>query len=248
MVSITDAENATTPYRYDGNGNQIAVVDALLQTSQSRYDEKGQQIEAILPDRTPNDDMDNPRLNTLYDRGGRRRAMPEGERSNSTYNAVGNLETHTDFNGKTTTYRYDAQNRLKDKDFEDDPSFHYTYTATGQIETIIDGRGVTHFKYDEWERLIGRTDPDGPYLPSGFTLEYAYDRAGNRTAVHTPNGSTTYTYDERNRLKTVTAPDDAVTTYFYNDVNNLVRTELPNHTVETRRYDDLNRLGDDNTL
>ncbi|MBE7385004.1 MAG: RHS repeat protein [Leptolyngbya sp. SIO1E4] len=56
-------------------------------------------------------------------------------------------------------------------------------------------------------RLIARTDPNAPYLPSGATIEYQYDEAGNRTAVSTPNGSVAYTYDERNRLETVLDED-----------------------------------------
>jgi hypothetical protein len=51
---------------------------------------------------------------------------------------VGNLETHIDFNGKTTIYHDDIQNFLKEEDFDNHPNFHYTYTATGQIETITD--------------------------------------------------------------------------------------------------------------
>ncbi|MEC4896176.1 MAG: hypothetical protein SAL07_25795, partial [Oscillatoria sp. PMC 1051.18] len=51
-----------------------------------------------------------------------------------------------------------------------------------------------------------------------------------------------YTYDERNRLETVTASEGGTTIYAYDDANNLIRTEFPNGVVETRRYDDLNRL------
>jgi YD repeat-containing protein len=90
--------------------------------------------------------------------------------------------------------------------------------------------------------LVSRIDPDGPYLASGATIEYEYDDAGNRTEVRTPNGVTTYEYDEQNRLEKVIDPDLAETKYFYDVGGNLERTELPNEVVETRKYDELNRL------
>jgi RHS repeat-associated protein len=117
----------------------------------------------------------------------------------------------------------------------------FTYTPTGQLETVTDNRGVTSYSYDELGRLLSRTDPDGPYLTSGASIEYGYDAAGNRTSVTTPTGTVEYAFDSQNRLKTVT--DDAgVTSYSYNDVGNLIRTELPNGVVETRTYDELSRL------
>ncbi|WP_375293876.1 RHS repeat domain-containing protein [Oscillatoria sp. HE19RPO] len=117
----------------------------------------------------------------------------------------------------------------------------FTYTPTGQLETVTDNRGVTSYSYDELGRLLSRTDPDGQYLASGASIEYGYDAAGNRTSVTTPTGTVEYTFDSQNRLKTVT--DDAgVTSYSYDEVGNLIRTELPNGVVETRTYDELNRL------
>lgn len=112
----------------------------------------------------------------------------------------------------------------------------YTYTATGQRETVIDARGTTTWDYDERDRLLSRTDPDGR------TISYTYDAASNRTSVTVPSGTITYTFDTLNRLSTVTDPNLGVTRYTYNPVSNLIRTELPNGTVETRDYNSLNRL------
>src|SRR5262245_25858020 len=72
--------------------------------------------------------------------------------------------------------------------------------------------------------------------------EALYDRAGNRTSVTIPAGTTTYTFDDLNRLDTVTDPDLGVTRYTYDPIGNLVRTERPNGTVETRDYDAVGHL------
>ncbi len=173
-----------------------------------------------------------------HDGNGRRIAtvLPEGQRSTSEYDAVGNVISTTDFNGETITYQYDERDRLIAKNFPDGSSTTYTYTLTGQRETVTDERGTTTYDYDAQGFLIKRIDPDGK------EINYTYDEAGNRTSVEIASGNTAYTYDELNRLKTVIAPDGGITSYFYNDNSNLIRTEFPNGTVETRQYDTLNRL------
>ena len=169
-------------------------------------------------------------------------ALPEGQRSNSTYDANGNLLTYTDFNGEVMSYQYDEQNRRTFLDLEDDADVTYTYTLNGLQETIVDGRGTTEFVYDSRNRLIARKDPKTPLTADGFTLQYQYDLAGNRTQVRTPGGFTDYEFDERNRLETVTDSAQGETTYRYDSESNLTGMVLPSGIVESRKYDRLNRL------
>ncbi|NEQ42484.1 MAG: tandem-95 repeat protein [Leptolyngbya sp. SIOISBB] len=234
--SVTDQEGKVTEYLYDNVGRLAGVRDAMGFLTQYRYDEVGRLVAA--------EDAEGNITEYEYDQVGRRTAveLPLGQRAISTYDAAGNLVSYTDFNGEVTQFEYDARNRLILKDYEDDADVSYTYCNCGQLRGITDGRGETLFSYDARGRLVARTDPDGPYLPSGATIEYTYDEAGNRTAVTTPNGSVSYGYDERNRLTTVVDEDFNLTTYGYDDANNLTRTEFPNGVVETREYDDLNRL------
>ncbi|WP_246259702.1 RHS repeat-associated core domain-containing protein [Oxynema aestuarii] len=237
VAAIDQAENKTE-YEYDALGRLTDVVQFLngeeIRTEYG-YDESGRLIWQ--------EDANNHRTNYEYDNLGRRTAveLPDTQRSTTEYDAVGNTFSVTDFNGDTITYNYDAQNRLIEKRVGETPIASFTYTPTGQLETITDSRGVTSYSYDELGRLLSRTDPDGPYLTSGASIEYGYDSAGNRTSVTTPTGTIEYAFEEQNRLKTVT--DDAgVTSYSYDEVGNLIRTELPNGVVETRTYDELSRL------
>ena len=166
----------------------------------------------------------------------------EGQSSSTSYDAVGNIVSYTDFDRDTTTYSYDEQNRLIEKQFLNDSSISYTYTINGLRETITDSRGTTTYTYDERDRLTSHTDPNGIYLANGNTIKYTYDVAGNRTSVTTPSGTVDYTFDAWNRLQTVTDSNTNTTVYTYDGVSNLIQTNLPNSVVETRSYDELNRL------
>nr|WP_275994356.1 RHS repeat-associated core domain-containing protein [Argonema antarcticum] len=257
------SDNPTTKTEYDKLGRKVAAIDQNGKITRYEYDDIGQLtdvvqvIDASVEVRTEYgydeanrlvwiEDANDHRTKYEYGKNGRRIAteLPLGKKSYTTYDAVGNIYTTTDFNGDSISYQYDEQNRLIKKEFSTASGIvpvTFTYTPSGQIDKIIDARGTTTFKYDERNRLISRTDPNGVYLASGNTLEYGYDVAGNRTEVRTPNGNVSYTYDEQNRLKTVTS-SQGTTTYFYDVAGNLVKTELPNGVVETRDYDELNRL------
>jgi RHS repeat-associated protein len=114
--------------------------------------------------------------------------------------------------------------------------FEYTYTPTGRRETVGDGRGTTSYAYDDLDRVVQVTQPDGRQVG------YAYDAAGNRTSMATRAGTVGYTYDEANRLSSVTDPWGGVTSYAYDPVGLRVQKTLPNGVGVDYRYDDLNRL------
>ena len=204
-----------TEYEYDELGNLTVQRDARGRETRYEYDGQGRRTATILP---------------------------LGQRSTSTYDTVGNLLSSTDFNGDTILREYDARNRLVFKDLPGSfPDVSFTYTATGQLDTVTDGRGLTEYSYDAQGRLLSRIDPDGSQIA------YTYDLAGNRTSVITTvvgnaPRETAYTFDAQNRQKTVTDPEGDVTEYFYDPSGRLVRTELPNNTFEIRQYDSLNRL------
>jgi RHS repeat-associated protein len=110
-----------------------------------------------------------------------------------------------------------------------------TYSPTGQVATQTDGRGLTQYQYDERDRLLLRTDPDGR------TIAYTYDAAGNRLSVASAAGTTQYAYDALNRLTSASDRRGGATQYAYDLAGNLLRTTLPNGVVDARAYDALNR-------
>jgi RHS repeat-associated protein len=163
------------------------------------------------------------------------RTLPLGQTETFAYDAAGNRTRHTDLNGETTTYSYDALNREVGRDYTNDADVTTTYTATGQVASVTDGRGTTSYSYDSRDRLTRLDYPDGGYV------EYGYDAAGNRVRLTTPHGETTYAFDVANRLTEVT-DTNGTTTYSYNAVGSRAGVSYPNGVETDYSYDRRNRL------
>ncbi len=235
VVGSTDQEGRATQFEYDALGRLTTVIDALEQRTEYQYDEQGN----LIGQR----DANGQETRFEYDGVGRRIAteLPLGQRSTASYDVAGNVVAKTDFNQQTIIYQYDSNNRLLERHYPDGTSIAFTYSPTGQRETVVDARGVTTYEYDQRGRLSSRTDPDGS------EIRYTYDAAGNRTSVTTSVAgnsprTTDYTFDVLNRIDTVTDPEGAVTHYTYDTAGRLIGTELPNGIVETRVYNVVNRL------
>jgi RHS repeat-associated protein len=219
--AATGGLNLVTSYGYDQVGNRISQTDANLHTTTYQYDQLGRRIG---------------------------RTLPAGQSESYAYDAAGNLKSKADFNGKTTTYAYDTSNRLltktPDASFAANP-ITFTYFPNGLRQTMGDPSGTTTYAYDNRNRVTSRQTPFG-------TLSYAYDAGGDVLAIASSNAngaSLTYTYDQLNRLSTVTdnrllsqGATSGVTTYNYDAVGNLLNFVYPNGVTSANSYDTLNRL------
>jgi RHS repeat-associated protein len=219
--AATGGLNLVTSYGYDQVGNRISQTDANLHTTTYQYDQLGRRIG---------------------------RTLPAGQSESYAYDAAGNLKSKADFNGKTTTYAYDTSNRLltktPDASFAANP-ITFTYFPNGLRQTMGDPSGTTTYAYDNRNRVTSRQTPFG-------TLSYAYDAGGDVLAIASSNAngaSLTYTYDQLNRLSTVTdnrllsqGATSGVKTYNYDAVGNLLNFVYPNGVTSANSYDTLNRL------
>lgn len=128
----------------------------------------------------------------------------------------------------------------------------YTYDGNSNVESItetkqINGSGkteITSQKFDPLDRpqTVTHIDYDGTQK----AIEYDYDIQGNRTAVKDPdNINTIYTFDNRNRLKTVIT-EAGTTRYTWWEDSLLKKVAYPNRTVCDRSdpgdYDAADRL------
>ena len=94
-----------------------------------------------------------------------------------------------DARGKTTTYVYDALNRLTQATFADGQGVSKTYdvapNGVGQLSSVTDPSGTTSFTYDANGRVLTKTQ-----IAQGVTLQLTYgrDSAGRVTSITYPSG------------------------------------------------------------
>ena len=121
------------------------------------------------------------------------RTLKDGTRIN--FNAQGYQTSLVDRNNNTTSYAYDADNRLTS--ITDPVGLVTTLTyASGKLQRITDPAGrQTQFQHDSAGNLIRITSPDGTFMT------YAYDGSGRLTqATDERGGVTTYSYDYAGRF------------------------------------------------
>lgn len=187
------------------------------------------------------------------------------------YNRNGTRETVTDPAGRATRYTYDGKNRLETVTTgfgtpeAATSTYHYYDDDLLELCTYPNGVVGAH-TYDRADRLLGIINTSGPSIVSQYDYfgidgagdPISYDPNGNRLIQVETNGGTTettrYTYDDLNRLKTVTYPADSIypsgreVVYTYDAVGNRVgelEQEPGGSTILADRqgiFDSLNRL------
>ncbi|WP_186767770.1 choice-of-anchor D domain-containing protein [Blastopirellula retiformator] len=148
-----------------------------------------------------------------------------------TYNDNGQILTETDPLGRVTTYTYDDLGRLIEATLPDPDGAVVTLQSLSETTT-----------YDVMGRIASITDI------YGVTTSYTYDHEGNLLTETTPLGTTTYEYDELNRLvkETSADPDGAgalsafVTIYAYNAVG-MLASVTTSSGVTSYAYDNRRR-------
>ena len=232
LLSVTRPHvGSTTLSAYDNAGQVSTVTDVNSQSKTYTYDGKGRVT-------VTTNNADNSTVEV-------------------TYTAAGEIETKTDEDDVSTSYYYN------------DPS-----TNTGLLYQVVDSEGnYIKYTYDDEGNVVERGYYDlddnltkktnylyqgtGHNMPgllfkeinadaaNSFT-QYTYDLAGNVQEVLDPEGNATdYTYDDLNRLKTVTqylGTSGITTSYEYDGQGNLISVEDAEGHITTYQYDDMGRL------
>src|SRR5690606_35573254 len=143
-------------YDYDRHLRPVSSTDQRGNTTEMTYDNTGRMLTRSAPSAL-------------------------GYVESWTYDAAGNITSHTDGRKNKTTYTYSTSNQLTSATDPMGGGRGYRCTPLGSLETV--------------------TTPRGKVTTSG------YDTAGNRTSVTTPLGEkTTLTYDKAGRILAKTDP------------------------------------------
>ncbi|MGI9302296.1 MAG: RHS repeat-associated core domain-containing protein [Gammaproteobacteria bacterium] len=240
LREVVGADNQTTTYEYDGNGNQKLITDPLNRETRSDYDPLDRLIATTDPLQGQTgygyDNQDNlatvtdPRgLTTTYTYNGfgdlTTQASPDTGATTYTYDAAGNRASQTDARGIAAHYTYDALNRLTHIQYPDS-SRNVTYAydnsgasnGTGRLTGMSDASGSTAYGYDGRNLVAeSRVIQGATYL-----TQYGYDGADNLIQITYPSGRIVdYTRDAAGRVSTVTTTDNGSTDTVARDIRYL---------------------------
>ena len=243
VLSKTSPGGAVVTYTYDTNNNlteeRTAGADVATQRTVYVYDERNQLIETrryvdtirFLSEETQYDGFGIP-FQTIDGRG---------NSTYVTYDRNNNLTQVYDAEGNSTEYRYDANgNKIcevfpnANNDFSlqniQGCSNFYTYDEANRLIKILNAENKeTVYFYDEAghvTKIIDRHEVQGSD-GSHMTLQ-DYDVFGNVFHTINPDGGTkTYSYDYKNRLRSMRNELGKIFTYTYDDADRLLSSVDP---------------------
>ena len=217
MIRTQTGSDFTT-YTYDAAGNPLTVTTA-----------NGEAVTGYAYDHLGN-------LTTMTD------AM--GQKETHTYDLNGNLLTTTDRNGNVTTFAYDDLGRQVNVQVKSAAgtllsSKQTAYTLTGQTLSEQNDTATVTWKYDALGRMTQESET------GGVVKNYTYNLADLRTGYQLLVGgaqkmNTTYTYDQMNRLSTVSENGAQAASYTYDKNGNRATMTNGNGTTVTYAYNAAN--------
>jgi RHS repeat-associated protein len=201
-----------TTYEYDGDGNLVKKIDPEKNVYAYTYDADNEQTEVEEPNKAT---------------------------TKTEYDGAGQVTKQTDGNGHSTTYK---RNVLEQVEEITDPLGRKTfkeYDLAGNLVAVIDAeKRTTSYKYDPDNRLTEISYSDGK-TP---TVKYEYNGDGDRTKMTDGTGTTSYEYDQLDRLTQTKDGHGDTIGYEYDLANELTKLTYPNGKAVSRAYDNTGRL------
>jgi RHS repeat-associated protein len=225
-----------TETRYDVVGNPTSRIDANGQVTTYAYDERDALFQVKESPNAWTDPASPPTgvITTQY-----------------AYDAAGYLTRMTRAMGdasyeRVTDYTHDGRGLLRrETQYPAWPTTTptlvtaYAYDPNGNPATLLDPLGqTTTSTYDALNRLT-LVDYSSAGTPD---VGRAYDSNGNRTSMTDGTGTTSYVYDEANRLTSVTSPGPNTIGYRYDLDGNRTKLIYPDATAVTYTFDKASQL------
>ncbi|HEU5371377.1 MAG TPA: RHS repeat-associated core domain-containing protein [Gaiellaceae bacterium] len=233
-VAGADPNQYTTSYVYDALGRLTQTTDPLGHITKQTYDADGNVVSST--------DGDNNLAQYSYDADNE---LTQITRTDGTllkygYDDNGNQTFQTDGANQPTSYGYDPLDRVASVTDPRNRTTQYGYDSAGNLTTLIDPSSrTTSYGYDAANELASVSYSDGTTPNVSFT----YTADGLRQTMADGTGTTTYSYDEANRLTGQSNPTSGQSVGYGYDLNgNLTALTYPNGHIVSRGYDNADRL------
>jgi RHS repeat-associated protein len=268
----TDGRGFLTTYTYEGVGNLKTVQRPSGYGSTTIERNSFGQVKSVT----------NPSgIKTIFDYNDHgltdKITMPLGISTSSTYDDASRLKSTTDANGKKNTFLYDENDNLRESTDADSKIVKHTYDENDNHKTVVNQKGEPQTMNYNWDDDTLKDETFGLHVK-----KYTYYEDGS-LKTHTrgngvfnynyfpdgrlqSDGQTSYTYDARGNIKTVTKvatsetlnlnydPNDRLDDYFdyygnkvdysYDNNNNVTEIIYPGNKTVKYTYDAVNRCTD----
>jgi RHS repeat-associated protein len=211
-LTITNPLGHTTKYSYDGDGNVESITDGNAHTTTYTYNGDNEQTKAEEPNKTITE--------TGYDGAGQIIAQTSGGKHTTKYgrNALEQAVKTIDALGRMTTKEYDKAGNLTKVTDAENRTTTYTYDHANRLTEVVYSSG------------------------NPATIKYEYDKDGERTKMTDGTGTTTYAYDQLDRLTRSENGHKESIEYEYDLANEQTKLTYPNGNEAKRSYDKDGRL------
>jgi RHS repeat-associated protein len=211
-LTVTDPLKHVTKYTYDANGNLATQTDPNKHTTTYTYDADNEPRKVEEPSKTITE--------TGYDGGGRVVSQTDGNKHETKYvrNPLGEVTEVIDPLGRKTTKEYDGAGNLKTLTDAAKRTTTYTYDAANRLKEVSYSDGTTH------------------------AVKYEYDADGDRTSIVDGTGTSSYGYDQLDRLTESKDGHGDTSAYEYDLANEQTKITYPNGKAVVREYDSAGRL------
>ncbi|MDR1954087.1 MAG: DNRLRE domain-containing protein [Clostridiales Family XIII bacterium] len=226
-IRITDFDGQVTLLEYSGSGDLIKTTRADGKYETYEYD--------AYHRLTAYTDVGGGR--TVYTYAGAAVASvtnPNGETTSYGYDAMNRLVSVKDPLGGISRIIYDKNGKATGRQGENGNLTSYVLDKAGNALTTTDPRGYkTSAVLDKTYNVVKVTDP------KGGALSFAYDKNGNKRTETDALGRTSYfEYDSRNRLIKETAAGGGITKYTYDKKGRLTKQEDAEGAITQIIYDE----------
>lgn len=240
IIQITDPISNTLSYQYDQNSDLVQVVDQENFTTTYTYLDNHYLYKIIDPDGQEVLALD-------YEGDGRLKEIcnTAGECNRVTHNFEGNYQETIDPTGRSERFAYDSQGNVISRTNALGHTRMFEYDQAGNLISEADATGaVTSYTYDSHNNRLSMIEPhEEGEQDADFTTTYTYNARDQVTSVSLPTGAQfLYTYDSRGNLEEILDEEGNQLLGLTYDSQGRITAE--HHAFDTITYSEHNSLGD----